>query len=163
MAGNQHVKSSLIKCNPGNIGCMRVLVHECFPVTYKDAFYEKVSRDYEDFTRFVTVNDVIVGGISARVEVEEDKPEEKNLHILILLVLPKYRRLGLATKMMNWLLSEARQSLIHPHSIKLHVQKSNEAAVSFYKRHGLTVAEELPGYYTDIESPDALFMRLALK
>lgn len=162
MAEHQHVKAALIGCNPGNVGCMKALVTECFPVSYKDEFYEKVARGYDEFTRFVTVNDVIIGGISARVEADEEGPGEKHLHILILLVLPRYRRLGLASKMLKWLTAEARKSGGGLKALRLHVQKSNEAAVAFYKRHGFVVVEELPGYYTDIPSPDALYMRLAL-
>jgi ribosomal protein S18 acetylase RimI-like enzyme len=139
---------------------MKVLVNHCFPITYKDEFYERVARAYADYTRFVAVNDVIVGGISARME-EDEKTQETHLHVLILLVFHRYRRTGLAAKMLAWLVAEARKnpSLAY---LSLHVQKSNEAAVKFYLSQGFHVAEEVPGYYTDIESPDALFLKMLL-
>lgn len=160
VSGSSALRSSLVPANPGNVENMKVLVHHCFPITYKDEFYERVARVYADFTRFVTVNDVIVGGISARLEDGEDGPDSA-LHLLILLVFQKYRRHGLASKMLNWLLEEARR---HPtlRTVTLHVQKSNQAAVHFYFRHGFEMVEEIAGYYTEIESPDALHLRLRL-
>ena len=156
-----HLRATLVECNPGNVECMKTLVHNCFPVTYKDEFYDKVARGYSEFTRFVTLNDVIVGGISARAEADESSGDAC-LHVLILLVLEKYRRFGLASKLLKWLLEEAKKSPERFKHVNLHVQKSNQAAVNFYLSQKFVVADEIPGYYTEIESPDALFMRFDL-
>ena len=154
------LRSSLVAVNPGNVENMKVLVNRCFPVTYKAEFYERVAHIYSDFTRFITVNDVIVGGVCARVEESEDGPES-TLHLLILLVFEKYRRFGLASKMLEWLFNTARTHS-NLRSVTLHVQKSNEAAVQFYYRHGFELVAEIPNYYTDIEYPDGLHLRLRL-
>jgi len=131
-----------VPCNPGNVENMKILVENCFPITYKDGFYEKVATDYNDFTRFVTVSDVIVGGISARIE--QDAESNTYLHVLILLVLQKYRRFHLASQMLSWLVAEARKSSEKIKYLSLHVQKCNQAAVNFYLSQGFQVAEEIP-------------------
>ena len=155
------IRHSLVPCTPNNKEVMRILVNHCFPITYKEEFYDRVARMYAEHTRFITLNDIIVGGVSCRVETE-DETATPFLHVLILLVLEKYRRLGLAGIMLDWVLSAARKSEPKLAYVSLHVQKINQAAVNFYLKKGFQIMEEVPDYYTEIEGPDALFMKLML-
>ena len=156
------VKYALVACNKKNVELMKILVEKCFPIHYSEEFYDKVAFLYNEFTRFLTVKDIVVGGISCRVETNEETGEQF-LHIMILLVLDKYRRLGLAAAMMKEIESIAKKSDHNLQYISLHVQKINEAAVNFYLSQGFENAGEFPNYYTDIENPDAIFMRKSLK
>ena len=154
-------RTTLIPCTANNKEIMKLLVHNCFPLTYKEEFYEKIVRSYKDLTRFITMNDIIVGGIVARVEIDEET-HEPSVHILVLLVLEKYRRCGLASVLMKWILDEIRRQRMKAKYVQLHVQKANEAAVKFYIKNGFRVVEELKDYYTNVENSDALFMRMDL-
>ena len=156
------IRHSLITCTSNNKEVMRILVNNCFPLTYKDEFYERVARIYSEHTRFITLNDIIVGGVSCRVETEENETGTPFLHVLILLVLDPYRRLGLAGLMFDWVLAAAKKSTPKLAYISLHVQKINQAAIGFYLKKGFTIIEEVADYYTEIEGPDALFMKLML-
>lgn len=40
----------------------------------------------------------------------------------------------------------------------LHVQKGNDSAMEFYKKHGFTVKEELKDYYTDLTPADCFVL-----
>ncbi len=154
--------SGLTEINANNREQLKRLVEVCFPLTYKDEFYLKVVNLYQDFSRFIVVKDITVGGVVCRIEIDEET-KEPFLHLLILLVLKKYRRLKLASKMLQFVYEQIEK--LHPKIplIDLHVQKINEAAVGFYKNEGFEVVEEITNYYTDIENGDALHMRKYLK
>ena len=157
----QVIRHNLISCTSNNKELMKILVHNCFPLTYKDDFYDKIVRSYKDTTRFITVNDIVVGGIVARVEVD-DETHETYLHLLVLLVLEKYRRFGLASIMMDWLFQEIKRLQMTTKYASLHVQSSNKSAVQFYLKHGFKIIEELENYYTGMEDSNALHMRREL-
>lgn len=154
--------SGLIEINMNNREQLKRLVEVCFPLTYKDEFYLKVVNLYQDFSRFIVVKDITAGGVVCRIEIDEET-KEPFIHLLILLVLKKYRRLGLASKMLKFVYEQIEK--LHPKIpyIDLHVQKINEAAVGFYKNEGFEVLEDITNYYTDIENGDALHMRKYLK
>jgi hypothetical protein len=74
-------------------------------------------------------------------------------------VSPAYRRQGLGETLL-----ERFQQLLAQNGIRdltLHVQRGNEDALRFYRRHGLELVKVLRNYYT-IEGKvfDALWMRL---
>ena len=72
-------------------------------------------------------------------------------------VLKPYRRYGIASK----LLEQAIQDCMKARNVSLmtlHVQSSNEAALSFYKKHGFEVSEKLEGYYTELDDADCFVL-----
>ena len=89
----------------------------------------------------------------------DEETKEPFLYLLILLVLKKYRRLGLASKMLKFVYEQLEKLQSKIKFLDLHVQKINTAAVGFYKNEGFEVVEEITNYYTDIENGDALHMR----
>ena len=42
--------------------------------------------------------------------------------------------------------------------MRLHVQQGNDSALSFYKKHGFVVVEELKDYYTDLQPSGCLIL-----
>ena len=46
----------------------------------------------------------------------------------------------------------------HIKKMTLHVQKGNDSAMEFYKKHGFIIKEELKGYYTEIEPSDCFVL-----
>lgn len=59
----------------------------------------------------------------------------------------EYRRKGLATMLLDRLKEVMVESESWPQSMALHVQASNDAAISFYKRAGFKDVDFLTNYY----------------
>lgn len=157
--GKGKVEVGLRPFTKHNIEVLKNLVSVCFPITYDDRFYERCHTSYTELSRYAVVKDLIVGAVAARVE----KTEEEGffVHIMILLVYEKYRRFGIAHKLMTFLEETLALAEIPLKYMELHVQKSNMAAVSFYKKEDFLIVEELPNYY-DIDDGDAILMRKAV-
>ncbi len=79
----------------------------------------------------------------------EDKKKEWHGHVSALTVAPEYRRLGLATQLME----DLETVTIDKHNawfIDLFVRSSNSAAIEFYKRKmGYIIFRTIIGYYSD--------------
>jgi [ribosomal protein S18]-alanine N-acetyltransferase len=59
----------------------------------------------------------------------------------------RYRRLGIAAKLLKAVLRRARSSGVT--SIGLMVRRDNDAAICFYRRFGFLRTATVPGYYED--------------
>lgn len=151
------VKTTLIPLTFHNRNVLKVLVDKCFPIAYTDKFYEKVAILYKDFVQYVAIKDVIVGAVLCRIE-EDKETKESFIHLMIILVLEKYRRLRIANKLMDFIYKQARENHKDIKTIRLHVQKANQGAVNFYKKHGFEVVNEIEKYY-DLKESAALEMR----
>jgi ribosomal protein S18 acetylase RimI-like enzyme len=79
-----------------------------------------------------------------------------SFYILALATLVPYRRLGVASALLNWATAHAA-SLGLP-EISLHVRASDEAATQFYLRRGFTVRAHIPHYYPMAEDSEALLL-----
>ena len=160
-SGKKTLQTNFVSVNNANKEVMRRLVDACFPVTYSDDFYLKVIHMYADLSRFLTVKDVIVGGVVCRIETNETT-KEPYAHLLVLLVLDKYRRFGLAKKMLDFVLEQLQKSEKKPAFLSLHVQKANKGAVDFYLAQSFAVVEEIEDYYTNLEESTAYLMKKEL-
>ena len=69
-------------------------------------------------------------------------------------ILPSYRKLGLASKLMKEMDEECYAKRIT--SVTLEVRKSNTPAIGLYKKHGFKEVVIKPHYYDDGE--DAIYM-----
>jgi len=87
----------------------------------------------------LTPDDLAVGFCSFWKVVDE-------LHINNLAVLPAFRRAGVATALLTYVLAEG--SRLGARRATLEVRRSNEAARRLYERFGFTVAGVRHGYYT---------------
>lgn len=68
------------------------------------------------------------------------------LHINNLAVLPAFRRQGVASTLLTFIVAEGAR--LGAHRATLEVRRSNEPARRLYERFGFTVAGVRPGYYT---------------
>ena len=157
VAKRKTVSVGLSELTQHNIENLKKLVGLCFPIQYEDDFYEKCHLNYNELSRFATVKDIIVGAVSCRLEKEEDS-DKFFVHIMILLTYEKYRRLGIAHQLMQFVYKVVSNASFPVEYYDLHVQKVNQSAVNFYLKEGFEVVEELKDYY-DIENGDALHMR----
>ena len=77
-------------------------------------------------------------------------------------MLRPYRNLGIGKAALDYALEEvcARDQKIK--SVRLHVQSSNDEAMSFYKKHGFESVESVPRYYPRLPDGDAQIMEKKL-
>ena len=111
--------------------------------------------------KFAYWNGFTVGGVCARIEPNEADGTQK-LYIMTINVLPAYRRRGIATKLLEHLLSEAAKDETIK-EVYLHVQTSNTDARDFYLKHNFIQSGTLEGYYKRIEPADAFVLVKILK
>ncbi|KAG0175079.1 N-alpha-acetyltransferase 50 [Apophysomyces sp. BC1034] len=76
---------------PNNIGTLQRLHSVLFPVHYGDKFYKEVLEAGE-FAKLVYYNDICVGSVCCRVEIDN---ENTRLYMMTLGVLESYRNRGL--------------------------------------------------------------------
>lgn len=77
------------------------------------------------------------------------------LHINNLAVLPEYRRLGVASRIIDSVMRDAHRR--GARRATLEVRRSNEPAIRLYTRWGFLAAGVRPGYYTNPDE-DALIL-----
>lgn len=151
------LKPTFIPLTLHNRELLKLLVQECFPLAYTDEFYQKVAVQYKALSAFVTVKEIVVGAIVCRIDMDE-ATGRPYLHVLIILVLEKYRSLGLAQQMMDFIEGKLKELKKEADFIELHVQKINEKAVGFYTKQRFKVMDEVADYYA-LEHATALKMR----
>lgn len=79
-------------------------------------------------------------------------------HVTAVTVAPEFRRIGLATDLMNIL--EKLSENYKCYFVDLFVRRSNQVAISMYKKFGYVVYRQVINYYSGEE--DAYDMRKAL-
>ena len=84
------------------------------------------------------------------------------MHILKIAVKHSWRRLGVASRLLNNTVNELSNTDIH--AAFLEVRLSNAAAISFYEKLGFTCIGKRHNYYSNSNSrEDALLMKKVLK
>jgi len=104
-------------------------------------------------------NDIFVGAICSRLEKDKETNSTK-LYIMTLAVLEPYKRLGIGSKLLQYVLDYAQSEDGKKADIKevyLHVQTSNQEALAFYQKFEFEITKERKGYYR-LDSPDAFFL-----
>eukprot|EP00727_Mastigamoeba_balamuthi_P013108 m51a1_g842 hypothetical protein (177) ;mRNA; r:766983-767752 len=147
---------SLGELTPKNVGQLRVLNDHVFPVKYNDNFYNTIVEEPKiKFSHLAYFGyDVLAGAICTRLEQPEKKGDATRLYIMTLAVLEPYRRYGIGTKLVKYVLDTLCQDKKnHVQQVYLHVQENNKAALDFYAKFGFRVAERVENYYKNIEPP----------
>ena len=131
-----------------NVDCLKMLVNKTFPLTYSDSLYAKIATEYKEHSMLAYLEDIPVGGISCR---ENERNGGKSLYVIILSVLPKYRRGHIATQLVQEVIKLASKNK-ELKSIFLHTPVGNSTAIEFYKKNGFHEAETEEGYYKSFET-----------
>jgi ribosomal-protein-alanine N-acetyltransferase len=128
--------------------------HLSFPTCWMEDF---LKREFDPSiirawcARSVNESRQMVGYLSAIRVFDE-------LHLLQLAAHPKYRRMGVGTKLLNHAL-EKEQRLNH---VLLEVRETNKAAIAFYKKMGFYKVGRRRRYYADT-GEDALVLAKELE
>ena len=127
----------------------------CLPENYTFKYYYYHALSWPDL--LYVAEDIstkkIVGYVLAKIDDEEDSEnKEEKGHITSISVLRAYRRLGLASKLME-ATHRAMKGVYGLKSVTLHVRVSNIAALKLYRdKLRYQVAEISEGYYADGEN-----------
>ena len=134
----------------------------CLPENYQFKYY---IYHYLSWPSLLHVaedhNRKIVGYVLAKLEDEEVKPGEIQGQITSISVLRTYRRLGVASKLMNYAIN-MMQEYFDADFVALHVRVSNRPAIHLYQNNlGFEIKGIEKEYYADKE--DAYKMRKYFK
>lgn len=83
---------------------------------------------------------------------------EDEAHIVLFAVGAAHRRNGLGTALLAWL--ETTATVAGLKALRLEARAGNDAAKSFYLRHGFVESGQSPGYYEDVEDAVRMVKRL---
>lgn len=121
----------------------------CFAVPWSEkAFYIEMKNNLACYS-VVIVDDKVVGYGGFWNVLNEG-------HITNIAIHPDYRRQGLATALMKYMIFRAEEKNVN--EMDLEVRVSNEAAISLYKKFGFAEVGVRKGYYSD-NGEDALLMK----
>lgn len=161
MQMNEIDKISLRRCTREDIHIVMDINETTLPENYPLFFYEQIIEKYpEAFTLAYLENNPkkIAGYIMWRVERGPSAfglEYVKKGHLVSLAVLPAYRRLGVANKLLNYSMDIVRNYGVA--EFVLEVRVSNTAAINLYdKANGYEKIKILSHYYRDGE--DAFYM-----
>ena len=161
------LKVSLGDVNIANVKQLQTLNVSSLPVRYSDKFYrDLLTNGNEKYQKFACWNGFTIGAVCARVEkheaVEGVEAQQNRLYIMVINVLAAYRRRGVASVLLNYVLEEASkdESITQ---VYLHVQTSNVEAKDFYLSKGFVQVGIIEGYYKRIEPPDCFILQMDLK
>ncbi|CBZ52901.1 putative acetyltransferase domain-containing protein [Neospora caninum Liverpool] len=138
------------------------------PVTYGDTLYEQLQR-HSEFSRLGYLGEVMVGAICCRVEAPATTApgakKKHRLYIMTLSVLKPYRRYGVASGLLSYVLSRASQPQtggVELEDCYLHVWTENKYALEFYEKRGFVNEGIQEDYYTDVSPTSAYILRAPL-
>jgi [ribosomal protein S18]-alanine N-acetyltransferase len=75
---------------------------------------------------------------------------EERAHLVVLAVLPRHQRIGIARRMITWLLKSAVTAGVT--SVHVEMRADNEAAYALYRSLGFSETLRVPGYYRGKEA-----------
>lgn len=127
-----------------NIEQLRILNNTVYPIKYKEKVYEQVLKRGPEFSSFAIFNDIAVGSYSCRIEKHNG---QDSVYVMLLGVLPRYRKLGIGKQLMDQVFEVAKKH--HVTKCHLHVQDTNEAAIKFYESLGFKTVEKLIDFYNN--------------
>merc|ERR1712060_927242 len=131
-----------------------------YPIVHQDFFYKDLVKSLQ-YSRLGFYADIAISSICCRVESRE--AGGKALYIMLLGVLKPYQRRGIASQLIRWAIEKAEGKEGQADDIQemyLHMQTSNQGALSLYQSFGFTVTDEIKGYYdSTIDPPDRFVLR----
>lgn len=139
----------LRKCDINDAAALREIERLCLP-GHKENF-DLVLRSDNYLYVCTTDGESIVGYAGASISYEQSD-------ILYVAVLPKHRRQGIATKLLNELIYHLEKRGVT--EVFLDVNENNLAAISLYLRLGFEKINTRKNYYGD---SDAIIMKKVLK
>ena len=128
---------------------------------YSERLYSEItSPDTHYYNKLAYDGGKVIGAILCRLDIADEY--ECEMHVHTIGVLEGYRRLGVATSLMDAAFREFG-TIFWANSAVLEVHVENPAALRFYEKKGFHVDKVLPDYYRgEYPNSDAYYMRVLL-
>ncbi|PAV59367.1 hypothetical protein WR25_21410 [Diploscapter pachys] len=136
-----------------NVRQLQIFNMALFPVPYDAKFYSKCINNELTRLIFDKSGRKLLGAVCAITEFKEYRVVA---YIRAIGVDPLERERGIGTLLLQYIEKRAHQLSLG--SVQLHVQVSNEDAISFYLKRGYRVVKEVKDYYRRIIPPHAYLM-----
>lgn len=178
----QDPRISIQPITPVTVPSYRRLITLLLPIRYPDKFFKDSCADTTErslarvsvwrnsitsgtSSSSITEDAKVIGGIQCRLE---DLPSrssgEKQLYIQTIAVLSPFRRLGLATSLLNAILSTIIEHQDGVTSFYAHVWEANVEALEWYQHRGFTIEEGvIEQYYRRLKPSGARIVRRRIK
>ena len=141
-----------------NLPQAKSIIQKVFPVVYSEKFYKDVLLNL-GFSKLAYSNNVPVGVMCCK-PCGTDGVEM--LYITVLGCLVPYRGQGFGTALLNEVYRLVKNQSNKIKMIRLHVQSSNELALSFYRRHGFDIIKTESNYYRRLKPSSAFMLQKVL-
>lgn len=160
-----------------NLGTFKKINEVTLPTSYPESWY-KDSLNSDQIVKLAFYSELPVGEIKAKLinsshklpNFEVSHSNQLNSKIIpnavyveSLSVLKAYRNVGIGSKLLEWIIEDAKLKFIH--EIVLHVHVDNLDAINWYTKKGfLGVGETVKDYYKQqgLENPDAIILSLSV-
>ncbi|OBA24444.1 acyl-CoA N-acyltransferase [Metschnikowia bicuspidata var. bicuspidata NRRL YB-4993] len=161
---------------PNNLGTFKKINEVSLPTSYPESWY-KESLDSAQIVKLAFYNELPVGAIKGKLfhtshklpNFELSTKSNMNTKIVMnalylesLAVLKAYRNQGVASELLQWIISEAKSRFVH--EIFLHVHVENDEAIQWYKKKGFVQKDEVvKDYYKEqgLPQPDAAILSIS--
>jgi ribosomal protein S18 acetylase RimI-like enzyme len=151
--------------SPDDIGEVKRLCAEWFPIEYPESWYTDITSSKRFYSLAATISSHIIGIIvcevktRSRCNIEDSEilashypPDTLIAYILSLGVVKDYRRHGIASllldNLLSYLTSGTADDTHRCKAVYLHVLASNQTAIRFYERRNFRPHVCLPFYYS---------------
>jgi len=146
---------------PEDLGEVKHLCAEWFPIEYPEQWYKDITSSSKFYSLAAVYNHIIIGLIVAEIKAygKSNKEDQGMLsphspaatqvaYILSLGVVKEHRRNGIASLLLDSLISHLTSHSPHCKAIYLHVLTTNRAAIQFYEERHFRLHSFLPYYYS---------------
>jgi ribosomal protein S18 acetylase RimI-like enzyme len=169
-----HVPGAAISpVSEDHLQAIRRLTATTLPVRYSDAFFKTTVTDpvAQQLSRVSLYESEPIGWIRCRLEpftvnsafATKTNPPLSQIYIQALTLLSPYRTLGIATLLLNEVLSSAKLLVEDPICIYAHVWERNEDALDWYAKRGFKRVMLVERYYTRLRPSGAWIVRKELR
>lgn len=152
-------RASITKVFPSHVDRLRSITSTLLPVRYSDRFFaECLASDTPSVLSYTALFDSKpVGWIRCRLEPfpNPENPVYQQVYIQALGVLAPYRGMGLATALLDAIISSRSGA----RSIYAHVWETNEDALEWYDKRGFQRVLLVPQYYRRLTPSGAWIVR----
>ena len=128
---------------PTDIFSVANLAYETLPERYSPTIFTQFYESFPDGFLIAETDHTLIGFLIGV------KTNPKTARILMLTVLPHYRKQKIGSALLSFFLKEIKQ--YHVTRIELEVRTTNQTAIQFYKKQGFIIQETLHHFYQNGE------------
>lgn len=144
--------AELREINRECLPALKQVIRLIFYTTYPDKYFDTI-LDHPALSRVAYIGEIMVGCMLCIPDHDLSK-----IYIMAVGCLAPYRRRGIGTQLLQYIDHYCQNVSSIIKSIYLHVQVSNEDAITFYKRHGYRTTDRIKDYYKRPVLEDALVL-----